>query len=100
VTAPADPAGDPDEPADDHDDRGRTGPRLATVTPIRRESRRPAPEPVHDPTVDEIALLLAAPSGAHVPDLPRVEPIVHQLAHRELAEVLDDALDHLEIDWS
>jgi uncharacterized Zn finger protein len=85
---------------------GETG--LAEVVPIRqpdragtagRPPRSPAPEPV-DPMIDELARLLAAPNGAAAPTFPEVAPLSHAgIRDRQLAEVLADALAHLEINW-
>ena len=57
---------------------------------------RPRP----DPDLAAIALLLQAPTGAPLAELPEVVPIEHTgLRDRQLADVLDDALDHLGIRW-
>ena len=85
---------------------GGTG--LAEVVPIRQPDRAtiadppprsPAPEPV-DPMIDELARLLAAPNGAAAPEFPEVTPLSHAgIRDRQLAEVLEDALAHLDINW-
>ena len=74
---------------------------LAEVIPLRPESRpAPAAQPARDPIADEIARLLGAPSGATLPTFPDVTPLQHTaIRDRQLAEVLDDALAHLEINW-
>jgi hypothetical protein len=80
---------------------------LAEVVPIRPEPRRPEPrrpeprrpEP-RDAALDELALLLAAPNGSTAPDYPEVAPLSHPpIRDSMLAEILDDALDHLAINW-
>lgn len=75
--------------------------RPSNVIPIRRDRPVVDPEPdLHDPTVDEIARLLAAPDGARPPELPEVDRIEHgTIREPSLAEVLDDVLDHLHIQW-
>lgn len=85
--------------------------RPADVIPLRRTwrdevdaARPPAPEvptePEHDPEIDEIAVLLASPSGSPPPELPTPEPLSHPPgASGLLADVLADALDHLAIRW-
>jgi hypothetical protein len=85
---------------------GETG--LAEVVPIRQPQRpavadppprSPPPEPV-DPMIDELARLLAAPNGAAAPEFPEMTPLSHAgIRDRQLAEVLEDALAHLEINW-
>jgi hypothetical protein len=56
--------------------------------------------PRHDPDLDAIAMLLQAPAGAAPPTFPEPSPIEHTgLRSRLLADVLDDALDHLAIRW-
>jgi uncharacterized Zn finger protein len=53
-----------------------------------------------DPELDAISVLLQAPAGAAPPDFGEIEPIDHTgIRDRMLAEVLDDALDHLAIRW-
>jgi hypothetical protein len=78
---------------------------LAEVVPIRERvvadapPRAPAPPPV-DPMLEELARLLAAPNGAAVPEFPEIIPISHGgIRDRQLAEVLHDAIAHLEINW-
>ena len=83
---------------------------LAEVIPLRPEPRAaapapdpeppPPPEPPRDPIADEIGMLLAAPNGATLPTLPSVAALQHAgIRDRQLAEVLDDAIAHLEINW-
>lgn len=73
-------------------DRGAALDRVPVDPP-----RTPAPG---DPTLDEIARLLAAPGGARTPPLPDPEPITHPtIGDRMLAEVLADALAHLRLQW-
>lgn len=56
--------------------------------------------PRHDPDLDAIAMLLRSPTGTEPPDLPEPSPIDHgPIRDHLLAEVLDDALDHLAIRW-
>jgi uncharacterized Zn finger protein len=56
--------------------------------------------PRRDPDLDAIAVLLRAPAGAAPPDFGDVDPIEHTgVRNQLLAEVLDDALDHLAIRW-
>jgi hypothetical protein len=85
-------------------------PGIAEVIPIRPLRPAPAPSSVprhqptvatpRDPTIDEIALLLAAPGGAIAPQFPVPEPIIHAgIADRMLAEVLADALANLRLQW-
>jgi uncharacterized Zn finger protein len=80
---------------------------LAEVVPIRQPERAvadarpaaPASAPV-DPVLDELARLLAAPNGAVAPEFPEVTAIAHGgIRDRQLAEVLNDAIAHLEINW-
>lgn len=53
-----------------------------------------------DHELESIAILLQAPAGAAPPEFGEVEPISHAgIRDRLLAEVLDDALDHLAIRW-
>jgi hypothetical protein len=97
-------------------DRWRTGSRrrptapagLAEVIPLRREQPVAAPdatptrdpEPPRDPVADELAMLLGAPNGATPPEFPDTSPIQHTgIRDRQLADVLQDALEHLAIDW-
>ena len=73
----------------------------SNVVPIRRDRPvvEPDPEPVDD-SIDEIARLLVAPGGAGAPDFPEVSLIEHRsMRDRAIADVLDDALDHLMIRW-
>ena len=80
---------------------------LAEVVPLRPDraaelphERRPERPPPRDPALDEVALLLAAPNGTAAPQYPEVTPIAHPaIRDRLLAEVLEDALDHLAINW-
>lgn len=75
----------------------------SNVVPIRRD--RPVVEPVpvpepRDDSVDEIARLLVAPSAAGAPDLPDLSVVEHHsIRDRMIADVLNDALDHLMIRW-
>lgn len=56
--------------------------------------------PRHDPSTDAISLLLRAPAGAAPPEFPEPSALAHTgIRDRVLAEVLDDALDHLAIRW-
>ena len=73
---------------------------LAEVIPLRL-APRPAPaEPPRDPIADEIAMLLGAPSAATLPTFPNVTPLHHTgIRDRQLADVLADAIAHLEINW-
>jgi hypothetical protein len=74
----------------DHGDTDRDG-RDADVIELR---------PRRDPDLDAISILLQAPAGAAPPDFGEVEPITHTgIRDPLLAEVLDDALDHLAIRW-
>ena len=81
---------------------------LAEVVPLRRTTPtaepdpapRPTPEPARDPIADEIGMLLGAPNGATLPEFPTVTPLQHVgIRDRQLAEVLQDAIAHLEINW-
>jgi hypothetical protein len=98
----APPASDPAQP--------ERQPGLADVVPIRRRFDREAPDATtapapptaapRDPMLDEIARLLAAPNGSLAPELPEVESIEHTgIRDRLLAEVLLDALHHLDVAW-
>jgi uncharacterized Zn finger protein len=95
-------------------ERWRTGSRrrpaatgLAEVVPLRRDQPDATPTappeppaPPRDPIADELAALLAAPNGAQAPDLPTVTPVAHTgIRDRQLADVLDDAIAHLDINW-
>jgi uncharacterized Zn finger protein len=76
----------------------------AQVIPLhgrdRHDDRERETREVRDPRVDGLARLLAAPAGAAPPDFPDVEPIDHRsLPDAMLREVLEDALDHLELRW-
>lgn len=52
------------------------------------------------PAFDELAALLRSPTGGMPPTFPDPERIDHHgLRDRLLAEVLNDALDHLELRW-
>jgi uncharacterized Zn finger protein len=75
-----------------HDDVGE-------VIPFRPRYQQEREHPVDD-DLRQRASLLRAPEGADAPDLPDVEPIVHGgIRDRTLADMLDDALDHLAIRW-
>lgn len=53
-----------------------------------------------DADLDAISHLLQAPAGASPPEFPEVVELAHgAIRERPLAEVLDDALDHLAIRW-
>ena len=53
-----------------------------------------------DADADTISLLLQAPAGASPPSFPNVDDFDHgPIRNRQLADVLDDALDHLAIRW-
>ena len=91
-------------------ERSAREPGLAEVVPIRRgldraTSDEPPPVPrqaaiARDPMLDEISRLLAAPNGSVAPELPEVTPIEHTgIADRQLAAVLLDALQHLDVAW-
>jgi uncharacterized Zn finger protein len=57
-------------------------------------------EPERDTSLDVLSTLLGAPAGAAPPTFPEVAPIDHaRLRERMVREVLDDALDHLELRW-
>lgn len=77
---------------------------LAEVVPLRREpaesAPEPLPEPPRDPVAEEVGMLLGAPDGASVPEFPTVTPLRHAgIRDTQLADVLHDAIDHLEINW-
>ena len=56
--------------------------------------------PRADPEAEAISMLLRAPDAARLPDLPDVDELQHAgLRDPLLADVLDDALDHLGIRW-
>jgi SWIM zinc finger len=92
------PRDDPDHPharidaADDDDDAdGDDDGEDADVIELR---------PRVDPDLDAISHLLRAPAGASPPEFPDVTELDHgPIRDRLLAEVLDDALDHLAIRW-
>lgn len=74
-------------------------PRSWSERHLEREAE-PEPEPVHDPQLDEIGRLLAAPVGGRLPVLPSVDHIEHPpIANRLLSDVLTDALAHLHLHW-
>ena len=89
--------------------RRRSAPQgLADVIPLRPESTRsapaakaePEPEPPRDPIAEEVGMLLGAPNGATLPVFPAVAPLEHAgIRDRQLADVLFDAINHLEINW-
>jgi len=73
----------------------------SNVVPIRRDRPvvEPDPEP-RDDSIDEIARLLVAPGGAGAPEFPDASVIEHRsMRDRTIADVLNDALDHLQIRW-
>jgi SWIM zinc finger len=73
----------------------------SNVVPIRRDRPviEPDPEP-RDDSIDEIARLLIAPGGAGAPEFPDASMIEHRsMRDRTIADVLNDALDHLMIRW-
>ena len=77
---------------------------LAEVVPIRRDPVEVAPagEPAtsRDPIAEEVGMLLGAPDGASLPEFPTVTTIQHVgIRDMQLADVLHDAIDHLEINW-
>lgn len=77
-----------DDDADDEDDDD--GPD-AEVIELR---------PRADADADAISRLLQAPAGASPPSFPDVDELDHgPIRQRLLADVLDDALDHLAIRW-
>lgn len=81
---------DLDDDDDDDLDDGRGG-READVIEFR---------PRQDPDVDVISRLLQSPAGASPPTFPDVHELDQgPIRHRLLADVLDDALDHLAIRW-
>jgi hypothetical protein len=88
---------DHDDHDDDHDDREHDaddtdgGGPGADVIELRVR---------HDPDLDVIGRLLQAPAGASAPSFPDVAELDHGvIRNRLLAEVLNDALDHLAIRW-
>lgn len=73
-------------------------PGIETSRPMVRPAREMAP--IHDTTIDEIAAMLAAPSGAPAPVFPVPGPVAHAgIRDPLLAEVMRDVLDHLAINW-
>jgi len=78
---------------------------LATVVPLRRDQPaaahdRPPEPPPRDPIAEELAMLLGAPNAAPPPEFPAVTAFEHTgIRDRQLADVLDDAIAHLAIDW-
>ena len=73
-------------------------PGIETSRPMVRSAREMAP--IHDTTIDEIAAMLAAPSGAPAPVFPAPGPVAHAgIRDPLLAEVMRDVLDHLAINW-
>jgi hypothetical protein len=82
ATAAAPPAGHADVDTGD-----AVGAQVIELRPSRR-----------DPGLESIAILLAAPGGP--PQLPEPTTIEHRgIRDRMVADVLDDALDHLAIRW-
>lgn len=81
-----------DEPDDDEPDEGEPDEgEDAEVIELR---------PRADPDLDAISHLLSAPAGASPPEFPEVVELDHgPIRNRLLADVLDDALDHLAIRW-
>ena len=78
---------------DDAEDEDDDGPDAEIIQ--LRES-----EPERDTGLDVLSTLLAAPTGASAPTFPEVGPIDHaSFRDRMVREVLDDALDHLELRW-
>ena len=83
----ATPTGVRDTGTDDDDDDGQD----ADVIELR---------PRVDAGADEISQLLRSPAGAAPPTFPDVDELDQgPIRHRQLADVLDDALDHLAIRW-
>ena len=81
--------------------RSRAAALPSNVVPIRRDRPvvEPDPEP-RDDSIDEIARLLVAPGGAGAPEFPDASVIEHRsMRDRTIADVLNDALDHLQIRW-
>jgi uncharacterized Zn finger protein len=79
---------------------------LAEVIPLRRDPVAAESEPEHepppprDPIADEVGMLLGAPDGASVPEFPAVTALRHVgIRDVQLAAVLHDAIEHLEINW-
>lgn len=80
-------ADDDNDDKDDDDDRPD-----AEVIRLR--------EPERDVGLDVLAALLAAPAGGGPPTLPEVDTIDHaRLRDAMVRDVLDDALDRLELRW-
>jgi hypothetical protein len=78
----------------------------AQVIPLHGRDRSgdaravPDDHEIRDSRLDGLAMLLAAPAGAAPPEFPDVEPVDHRsLPDAMLRDVLDDALDHLELRW-
>jgi hypothetical protein len=70
---------------------GRSGPSA--------ERDEPEPDEV-DPITEVLPLLLRAPAGATPSEFPEVAPIDHRsLPDAMVREILDDALDHLDLRW-
>ena len=85
------PYGDDDDTPDDH---------RAQVIPLHGRDRHEDRDDAPDPRVDRLAMLLAAPAGAAPPEFPDVEPVDHRsFPDTMLRDVLEDALDHLELRW-
>jgi uncharacterized Zn finger protein len=81
-------ATDDDDDGDDDDDDEAA---LGDVLEFR---------PRADPDTDVISRLLRAPAGAAPPEFPELSEFDHGVIRdRLLADVLDDALDHLAIRW-
>jgi hypothetical protein len=85
------------------DDDGHDEPLPSNVVPLRRE-RATVERVVQQRSVDEhageIARLLASPGGGVVLEFPDVDPLDHRgLRDPVIADVLDDALAHLRINW-
>jgi hypothetical protein len=96
----------PADPDDDDDDDDDTLPdHRAQVIPLHGRDRSTDVDDdetrdARDSRIDGLAMLLAAPAGAAPPDFPDVEPLDHRsLPDPMLREVLEDALDHLELRW-
>lgn len=85
-----DPTDDPTGAGADRRDHGVAD--VIELHPGRRE--------LVDPGLAAISMLLGAPAGAEPPTFPELSLLTHPaLRDRLLAEVLDDALDHLAIRW-
>lgn len=93
-------AGEPDEHGDadddldaDADDDGDDDDRGSDAEIIELRPRI-------DADADAISRLLQAPAGAASPSFPDIDEFDHgPIRNRRLADVLDDALDHLAIRW-